>query len=112
MKREIFMKRKSLRTWDEVVTVLNHIEAQLSKVQTTTYVPFLTPEFDAAIRRAMRGLHAAHGVATGKVSSRRRREIRVGRKNALAGQRAKGMPELVGHLPSRLRPRDWLWEIL
>jgi hypothetical protein len=99
------MKKKPLRTWDEVITLLNDLEARIHKLQTTTYVPFLTPEFDAAIRRTMRGLTAAHGVATGKVSSRQRREIRQARKSALVTQRAKGMPELVGHLPPRLRPR-------
>lgn len=98
------MKKKSLRTWDEVVTVLNDLEVRLHKVQTTTYVPFLTPEFDAAIWRTMRGLHAAHAVAMGKVSSRKREDLRQARKSALATQRAKGIPELAGHLPSRLRP--------
>jgi hypothetical protein len=96
-------KKNFLADWSQVTDVLNQIHERLAKLQHDDQVPFLTPEFDRAIRGVQRKLLHARLIADQASAEQLRRD----RTAALSALRRQGKPALPGLLPERLRPPTW-----
>lgn len=91
---------KRYATWKDVEATLLDITALLLDISERVPHGIAPRKFRSTVRRARTAVLSAAAIA----SSRETEDIMSARKNALALQRAQGIPELAKHLPRRLQP--------
>jgi hypothetical protein len=90
------------KTWEQFAIRLMELKEDLDKL--VNYVPGpMLPEIRRRLRRAG---HELYNASTGMETFHRKRQLEKEKREValcLLEQRRKGIPELVGHLPKRLR---------